>query len=57
MAVIISEVKTRKELKTFVQFGIDIFEGNDTLKDKFVVQKQSKYAISYITVLRPNGEQ
>jgi 16S rRNA (guanine(966)-N(2))-methyltransferase RsmD len=35
----------------------DIFEGNDTLKDKFVVQKQSKYAISYITVLRPNGEQ
>ena len=29
MAVIISEVKTRKELKQFVQFGIDIFEGNE----------------------------
>ena len=29
MAVIISEVKTRKELKKFVQFGIDIFEGNE----------------------------
>ena len=29
MAVIISEVKTRKELKKFVQFGIDVFEGNE----------------------------
>ena len=29
MSVIISEVKTRKELKKFVQFGIDVFEGNE----------------------------
>ena len=29
MSVIISEVKTRKDLKKFVQFGIDLFEGND----------------------------
>ena len=29
MAVIISEVKTRKELKQFVQFGIDVFNGNE----------------------------
>ena len=29
MSVTISEVKTRKELKKFIQFGIDIFEGNE----------------------------
>lgn len=34
----------------------DIFEGNDVLASYFVVQKQSKYSISYVTVLRPNGE-
>ena len=34
----------------------DIFEGNDELKKKFIIQKQSKYSISYITVLRLNEE-
>lgn len=34
----------------------DIFEGNEELKSKFIIQKQSRYSISYITVLRPNGE-
>ncbi len=34
----------------------DIFDGNEDLKQKFEVQKQSKYSISYITVLRPNWE-
>jgi GNAT superfamily N-acetyltransferase len=29
MSVIISEVKTHKELKKFVQFGIDLYEGNE----------------------------
>ena len=35
----------------------DIFEGDEELKSKFFVQKQTKYSISYITVLRPNGEE
>ena len=34
----------------------DIFEGNDELARNFTIQKQSKYSISYVTVLRPNGE-
>ena len=34
----------------------DIFEGNEELKSKFIIQKQSRYSISYITVLRPNVE-
>lgn len=34
----------------------DIFGGKEELKQKFAVQKQSKYSISYITVLRPNWE-
>lgn len=34
----------------------DIFEGDDELKKKFEIQKQSRYSISYITVLRPNWE-
>ena len=31
----------------------DIFKGNETLKEKFIVQKQARYSISYVTVLRP----
>ena len=34
----------------------DIFDGNDELKNKFEIQKQSKYSISYITILRPKTE-
>ena len=34
----------------------DIFEGSKELESKFFVQKKSRYSISYITVLRPNGE-
>lgn len=34
----------------------DIFEGDDELKIKFKIQKQARYSISYITVLRPNWE-
>ena len=34
----------------------DIFEGNSELENKFIIQKQSRYSISYVTVLRPNGE-
>lgn len=34
----------------------DIFDGKEELKDKFEVYKQSKYSISYITVLRLAGE-
>lgn len=34
----------------------DIFEGNDDLKQKFDIQKQSRYSISYITILRQNWE-
>ena len=32
----------------------DIFEGDEELKSKFEIKKQSKYSISYITVLRPS---
>ncbi|MBE6674159.1 MAG: 16S rRNA (guanine(966)-N(2))-methyltransferase RsmD [Ruminococcaceae bacterium] len=31
----------------------DIFKGNELLKEKFVVQKQTRYSVSYVTVLRP----
>ena len=31
----------------------DIFCGNEELKAKFTVQKQARYSISYVTVLRP----
>ena len=34
----------------------DIFEGDDDLKNKFEIQKQAKYSISYITILRPKTE-
>ncbi len=34
----------------------DIFEGKEELKQKFEIQKQARYSISYITVLRPNWE-
>lgn len=34
----------------------DIFESNEELKQKFKIQKQARYSISYITVLRPNWE-
>ena len=34
----------------------DIFGGNEELKSKFTVQKQARYSISYITVLRPVKE-
>ena len=32
----------------------DIFAGDEELKAKFEIQKQAKYSITYITVLRPN---
>lgn len=31
----------------------DIFGGDDELRDKFEIQKQARYSISYVTVLRP----
>ena len=31
----------------------NIFDGHDDIKEKFVIQKQAKYSISYVTVLRP----
>ena len=31
----------------------DIFKGNEDLRAKFTVQKQARYSISYVTVLRP----
>ncbi len=31
----------------------DIFSGNDELRQKFDIQKQARYSISYVTVLRP----
>ena len=34
----------------------DIFGGNEELKSKFTVQKQARYSVSYITVLRPVKE-
>ncbi|MBQ8145308.1 MAG: 16S rRNA (guanine(966)-N(2))-methyltransferase RsmD [Clostridia bacterium] len=34
----------------------DIFGNNQELKERFDIQKQSKYSISYVTVLRPRGE-
>ena len=34
----------------------DIFSENKELKSKFVVQKQAKYSVTYITVLRPCEE-
>ena len=34
----------------------DIFGGDEELKSKFTVQKQAKYSITYITVLRPCEE-
>ena len=34
----------------------DIFGDNEELKSKFTVQKQAKYSISYVTVLRPVKE-
>ena len=34
----------------------DIFGGNEELKSKFTIQKQARYSISYITVLRPVKE-
>ena len=32
----------------------DIFAGDEELKAKFEIQKQARYSITYITVLRPN---
>ena len=34
----------------------DIFGGDEELKSKFTIQKQAKYSITYITVLRPCEE-
>lgn len=34
----------------------DIFEGYEELKGKFIIQKQVRYSVSYVTVLRPSGE-
>lgn len=34
----------------------DVFGGNEDLANKFTVQKQAKYSITYITVLRPREE-
>ena len=34
----------------------DIFQGEDGLKARFEIQKQARYSISYITVLRPKME-
>lgn len=34
----------------------DIFEDREEIKQKFDIQKQAKYSISYITILRPNWE-
>jgi 16S rRNA (guanine966-N2)-methyltransferase len=34
----------------------DIFSGNEELSKKYIISKQSRYSISYITVLRPNME-
>lgn len=34
----------------------DIFGDNQDIKDKFVIQKQSRYSVSYVTLLRPKGE-
>ena len=34
----------------------DIFDGNQELMGKFEIQKQARYSISYITVLRPKME-
>ena len=31
----------------------DIFGGDEELKSKFEIQKQARYSITYITVLRP----
>lgn len=31
----------------------DIFKGNEELRSKFEIQKQARYSISYVTVLRP----
>jgi 16S rRNA (guanine966-N2)-methyltransferase len=31
----------------------DIFQGNEELKSHFEIQKQARYSITYITVLRP----
>ncbi|MBQ7225037.1 MAG: 16S rRNA (guanine(966)-N(2))-methyltransferase RsmD [Clostridia bacterium] len=31
----------------------DIFKGNEELKSSFIIQKQARYSISYVTVLRP----
>lgn len=31
----------------------DIFNGNEELCNKFTIQKQARYSISYVTVLRP----
>lgn len=31
----------------------DVFNGNEELRAKFEVQKQARYSISYVTVLRP----
>lgn len=35
----------------------DIFASNQELMEKFEIQKQSKYAISYVTVLRLRGSE
>ncbi len=34
----------------------DIFGNNQELKEKFEIQKQSRYSISYVTVLRQKGD-
>ena len=34
----------------------DVFSENDEIREKFIIQKQSKYSISYITVLRTKQE-
>lgn len=31
----------------------DVFHGDEELKSKFEIQKQAKYSITYITILRP----
>ena len=37
--------------------GDDIFGGNKELMEKFVVYKQNRYSISYITILKLKEEQ
>lgn len=34
----------------------DIFEGDESLRDRFVILRQAKYGVAHVTLLKPNSD-